>query len=804
MGFYAAAFGLALIALLSVTGFAVLIRKNRAVFNRRHAVAPAFDSALAVLNAATRLSIVATDTEGIIRIFNPGAEKMLQYRAEEMEGIRTPAILHDSAEFAARSVGLSREFGRTVEGFDAVVEYARQGKSGESEWTYVRKDGSRLDVSLAVTPVSGREGVLTGFLVIATDITARKSMERRLRLNIEELAEQTRCAEKANVAKSEFLAAMSHEIRTPMNAILGMAEMMWESRLDAEQIQCVEIFRRAGSNLLALINDILDVSKIEAGHFELEHIEFDLEEVVDEALELMSFRARAKGLDLSFRLLPGVPTALVGDPGRLRQVLINILGNAVKFTESGWIRLTVGNPKSGGPGEIELSVSDTGAGIPPDKLAKVFDDFTQADASTTRQYGGTGLGLGISRRLVEMMHGHLTVVSSVGKGSTFRFNAVFDLAPRGARRAAAAPEDFSGGRVLVIDDNATNRLILRETVNAWGFESDGFRLPEEALAGLAGVMAGARPYSLVLLDSRMGRMDGFEAARRIKLVAPDLPVLMLTSDPAKGDAQRRRQAGLAGYAIKPVRRRELLRLVCAAMKSNTPDSSPVPRGAHPEPAAVGRPLEILVVEDSPDNRLLVQVYMKGLPHRLTFADDGKAGVDRFAAGVFDLILMDMQMPVMDGVAATRAIRAMELERGAAPVPIVALTANARPEDVKTSHLAGCDAHLSKPISKYKLLSVVEEYGRRRTTVDAEPDIVEMVPGYLANRREELQEMLALLASSDFGRLAVLGHNIKGSGGSYGFPEISRIGCALENSAKQADPVASGARLAELEDYLSRM
>ncbi len=773
-----------------------------------------------VLDAATQLSIVATDTKGIIQIFNSGAEKMLRYRASEMEGIHTPEILHDKSECAERSLVLSNRFGRPVEGLDVFVEYARQGKSDEREWTYVRKDGTRLDVSLAVTPVCDHEGVLTGFLAIATDITAWKSMERELRLNIEKLAEQTRRAEKANIAKSEFLAAMSHEIRTPMNAILGMADMMWESQLNAEQIQCVEVFRRAGSNLLVLINDILDVSKIEAGHFELEHVEFDLEEVVDESLELMSFKARAKGLDLSSRLLPGVATALVGDPNRLRQILINILGNAVKFTESGWIRLTIGSHSSGRPGEIEFSISDTGIGIPQDKLAAIFDDFTQADTSTTRQYGGTGLGLGIGRRLVEMMNGRLTAVSSLGKGSTFRFNAVFDLAPHGARRALAPTEDFSGRRILVIDDNATNRLILRETVSAWGFESDAFRLPEEALAGLPGIMASSRPYSLVLLDNRMAQMDGFEAARRIKSVASNLPIVMLTSDPATGDAQRRRQAGLAGYAIKPVKRRELLRLVCHAIKSNTHHGPSLPRGACSEPAPTGRPLKILLVEDSPDNRLLVQVYMKGSPHRLTFADDGKAGVERFETGVFDLILMDMQMPLMDGVTATRAIRAMERERGATPIPIIALTANARPEDVRTSLLAGCDAHLSKPISKHKLLSAIGEHGRRggpesneyadeaQCAADlepgVEPDLAQMVPGYLANRREDLREMPALLAASDFERLAVLGHNIKGSGGAYGFPEISRIGAALEHSAKRADAQGAGAQLAELEDYLSRI
>jgi two-component system sensor histidine kinase/response regulator len=593
--------------------------------------------------------------------------------------------------------------------------------------------------------------------------------------------------------------------------------MLAESQLDAEQMQYVEVFRRAGSNLLILINDILDLSKIEAGHLELENVDFDLEDVVDQAIELTGVKTRAKGIVLMSHLAPGLSTALVGDPTRLRQVLINLLGNAVKFTDAGEVLLTVQNHPSGSPGEIAFAISDTGIGIQPDKMDTIFDSFTQADPSITRKYGGTGLGLEISRRLVECMGGHLTGTSNPGQGSTFRFNAQFERRSQTERKAPVGVTDFRGRRILVIDDSATNRFILGETLSAWGIESAEFGAPVDALANLSAAIAANRPYSMVLVDSEMPGMDGFETTARIKQVAPDLPVVMFTSDVRPGDVLRRREAGLAGYAVKPVKRGEVLRLICEAMQPRESAERLIPGSANRSQSEPVKPLEILIAEDSADNRLLVQVYLKGSPHRLTFAEDGKAAVDRFAESSFDLILMDMQMPVMDGLTATRAIRAIERERRAVAIPIIALTANARPQDVAMSGNAGCDHHLSKPISKHQLLRAIEEYGRPIVSVDAPepgspqsigiempPGLEEIVPGYLAARREELPELMALLAASAFERLAVASHNIKGSGGSYGFPELTRMGAALERSAKQKDPGSLSIQLTELSDYLGRV
>ena len=680
--------------------------------------------------------------------------------------------------------------------------------------------------------------LLTGEGGHSVDVTAAKSgaadyllkgglnaamLERSIRYAIEHgrtlkaLREAREAAESLTAAKSAFLATMSHEIRTPMNAILGMADLLWDSPLNAEQMQYVEVFRRAGSSLLALLNDILDVSKIEAGRLELEHVEFDIEEVVDHAIELTAVKARAKGIMLLSRLACS-RTPLMGDPTRLRQVLINLLGNAVKFTAAGEVVLTLRNREPGKPGLIEFSVSDTGIGIPADKLAAIFDDFSQVDASTTRQYGGTGLGLGISRRLVEAMGGRLEVTSSLGQGSTFRFELQFELAAEDTCGVQAPQEGFNGKRVLLLSDHETSGRILRETLEGWGFDCEALRFSGDLFAGLAQAMAGENPYSLAVLDTSKTGSDGFDAATEIGRIARGLPVLLLASQFRPEDASRRTDAGISSYAVKPVTRSYLHRLVGDAItvrKVAEPNLSGRGKLGKEEPP---RPARILVAEDSPDNRLLIQLYLKDCPYLLTFAEDGKAAVNQFLDSDSDLILMDLQMPVMDGLAATRAIRSLERERGAArSIPILALSASTSFQDAERSGIAGCDGHLSKPITKLDLLTAIEKYTWHMIPVaierqehldpikiEMQPGLEGIVPGYLASRKKEVPEMLALLGASDFGRLAVLGHQLKGSGGGYGFPDLTRLGAAMEESAKQQDRKAIREQLIEMSNYLNHV
>jgi PAS domain S-box-containing protein len=739
-------------------------------------------------------ALMTTDPSGIITDVNRQMEALTGCTRDELIGAPFKSFFTDPERAEAGSK-------RVLTG-SKVIDYELTARA----W-----DGRETMVSYNATTFRDRNRKLQGVFAAVRDVTERKRFELALQENNVELEKVSAAAEKANLAKSNFLAAMSHEIRTPMNAILGMSDMLADSKLDPEQIQYVDVFRRAGANLLVLINDILDLSKIEAGHLEMEEVDFNLEELVDEAIELIGIKTRAKGIVLLSHLAPDLTTGLVGDPTRLRQVLINLLGNAVKFTDAGEVLLKVQNHSSGRSGEIQFTISDTGIGMTPEGLRMMFDKFTQADSSITRKYGGTGLGLEISQRLVERMGGVLSGTSKLGQGSTFRFNAKFKRGIQGLRKPALPAPDFHGRRILVIDDNATNRYILGETLNSWGMKSISFGVPEEALANLAASNDAAQPYSLALVDSEMPGMDGFETTARIKQLVPQLPVIMFTSDVRPGDVLRRKEAGLSSYAVKPVKRGELLRLIGEAMQPREVTEPRAQLSANRKETATVKPLRILVVEDSADNRLLVQVYLKGSPHTLTFAEDGKQAVDRFEAVSFDLVLMDMQMPVMDGLTATRAIRAIEQVRRSPAVPIIALTANALPQDSELSRNAGCTHHLSKPISKQKLLGAIEEYGQMAASANAESiridmpaGLEEIVPGYLAARREEIPEMMALLAASGFERLAGLAHNIKGTGDSYGFPELTRMGRGLEHSAKQADPGILSLQLEELKEYLGKV
>ena len=753
----------------------------------------------AIFNSAN-FSSIATDAKGVIQIFNVGAERMLGYTAAEVMNKITPADISDPEEVIARAKALSAELGTPITpGFEALVFKASRGIEDIYELTYIRQDGSRFPAVVSVTALRDAQDAIIGYLLIGTDNTARKLVEaeqkkldQRLRdqqfytrslieSNIDALMttdpsgiitdvnkqmealtgctrdeligapfksyftdperaeagiklvlsekkvtdyELTACArdgkqtvvsynattfydrgrtlqgvfaaardvterkrfeaelqqakavaESASQSKSDFLASMSHEIRTPMNAIIGIADLLAKTALSPEQNKYVQIFRRAGDNLLHLINDILDLSKVEASQLELERTGFSLHDLLEKVTEMVAVRAHDKGLSLVCEIAPNMPTDLIGDPTRLRQVLLNLLGNAIKFTEFGEVALRVTpDGDSSVMGTLRFTISDTGVGIPSEKLDAVFERFTQADSSTTRRFGGSGLGLTISKRLVELMGGRIWVASVVGKGSAF-----------------------------------------------------SFAVPLEIWAG---------------------------ATRR------------------------------------------------AAMPVGTGPAPPLPA------------LHILLVEDSPDNRTITVAYLQDTPYRVDIAENGAIACEKFAAGDYDMVLMDRQMPVMDGLTATRAIRKWEQANHRPPTPIIALTAAALKGDREKCIAAGCTAFLTKPIKQEVLLQTIIEHSivappsskmenRQKETilVHANPRFADLIPGFLQNRRQDIIDVLDALERGDFEVVENLAHGMKGAGGSYGFQAITDIGAALEQAAKTADTDMSREWVGELTRYL---
>lgn len=557
-----------------------------------------------------------------------------------------------------------------------------------------------------------------------------EAQERTLIEQSERLENARQGAMAASKAKSEFLSSMSHEIRTPMTAVLGMADLLIETELSPEQRRYLGIMIANGNSLLELINSILDLARIESGRLQLEKTGFDLTDLIDKTISTFGVRAHGKGLELIARIAPGVPERLVGDPLRLRQILINLLGNAIKFTELGEIVLEVErDPESNESGVLRFIVADTGIGIAADKLDLIFGSFNQADSSTTRQYGGSGLGLAIAHRLVGLMHGRIWVESELNKGSKFHFTARFGLETRVISATAHVVLSLADYRILVVDDNQINRLIVREMISNCGGEVSEAVSGEEALAAIReGVNAG-RPYRIVLLDMRMPGMDGLEVARRIQ--EDRLPIrpliLMLSSDDLRPQVARLRELGLDAYLVKPITRKELfeaIRRVIEEANLNSADTLPE-RGATQIQSATsaGAPeMRILVAEDSPDNRLVIAAYLRREPYQVDFALDGREAVNKFISQCYDLVFMDIQMPEVDGLAATRTIRRWENDHGLSPTPIIALTASVLEEDVKLALASGCNLHMSKPVRKRVLLDAVRNAAllRKADTPDSAP------------------------------------------------------------------------------------